>query len=111
MSPSHKTYQTCPSPSSFMILTEVRGARACAATSHTPYDHHVEMDDENEGRGQPGPLVVFLYEIEALKVPVNIRVLLNFLEGEAVRRNGSLTVEDIGRSVPRFGWTLEGVFS
>lgn len=49
-------------------------------TPYTPFEHHVDVDEENERRRQPRAFIILMNQTEPLEVPMNICVLLDHLE-------------------------------
>ena len=49
-----------------------------------PLDEEVQMGEDDEGRSQAGPRVVLNNQVVPLEFPVDVAVLLNFVEGVAV---------------------------
>ena len=49
-----------------------------------PLDEEVQMGEDDEGRSQARPRVVLNNQVVPLEFPVDVAVLLNFVEGVAV---------------------------
>lgn len=65
------------------ILTEVRERPFKATPFTAPFEHHVDVDEQNERRRQPRAFIVLVNQIESLEIPVNVCVFLNHLKGVA----------------------------
>lgn len=66
------------------ILTELSAYDGGPAEDHVP-DEEVEMAEDDEGRRCGRAAVVLLDKLVSLKLPYSVRVVLNLLEGVAVR--------------------------